>query len=1463
MDWLRKRVVILSLALLGFPFVAGAQLTRVANSSLNLPANLASGTYSTVNAFPGLIFTDPVAIVSAPGESNRLFIVEQIGRISVIPDLSSPSRLTFLDISSQVRSSGNEEGLLGLAFHPNYNRAGYPGFGSFFVFYQITVSNNRHWRLSRFNVNSGNPNQADAGSEVPLITQRDRAGNHNGGDIHFGNDGYLYIAVGDEGGANDTYDNGQHIDKDFFSAILRIDVDSNPSNLVPNNHSAVHAGTYRVPADNPFVGASAFNGAAVNPSNVRTEIWAIGLRNPWRMSLDRVTGRWFVADVGQGAREEINIMSPAVFAGNGGVPNYGWSYREGFLAFTNGPGGSNPPAGFSHIDPIHDYPRSLGRSVTGGIVYRGANYPELTGDYLFADYLTGRIWAMDDPGGPNQAVVQIATDNQIAGFGIDPATGDILLADDNSNRQNDDQIKRLVRTPGSGNAPPQFLSQTGAFSSLATLSPESGIVSYDINLPFWSDHAVKTRWFSIPNVNDDMTWQGDDAWSFPAGQVWIKHFELDLDRDNPGTNRRRIETRFLIKTTDDVYGLTYRWNTAQTDAELVSENGMTEDFSITEDGQSITQTWKYPSRADCRACHNETAGFALGFNTRQLNRDFTHGSATENQIDSLAAAGYFTNTPPQGNTLPEFYRADDQTASLEERARSFLAVNCVQCHQPGGPALGTWNARPELPLISTGIIDGELVNNGGNPFNRVFVPGSPGHSMLIQRLAAVEGNTGLAPMPPLASCVTNDEAIDLLSDWAASIQKILFVRGGDRTGGFLEGNNDAERTEHLADINNLTAGAGNHGWGELAATLRNQGFIVEQITEGSETSSGPAQGIHIDFETLNLDQYRVIVFGSNNANYDGAAIDAIDNWIRGGGSALFISDANFGGNWADAANSDQYFLDRFGLIMNQDQGTYVKSRSAGEFLVPGHPIFNGVDDFDGEGVSPISIGNLPGDVQAVRLAAAEGNVRRNNPPYGSSQGPSTANDANDAALLAVTAAQGKIAGHFDRNTFFNQEGAGTDLTRFDNETYALNLFTWLATDSNVVENITATDGDHLDRVALNWDALAGTDSYRVYRSESAAFATASLIHSGTATAFDDTGAEVGIGYFYWVTAIGGGEETPPSAPESGYRAVPIPTNLTASDGASSDHVEISWNTVTGPASYRVYRGETNQFSSAQLVGDNVNTPWQDNSGIPERIYFYWVTATINGRESENGTADSGHRFLASPTNVTATDNTAWNHVAVTWTGSGGATQYRVFRHTADDFSGAVLLGSTSGAEFFDDSANPGVDYFYWVVAANGYGSSSQSSSDAGLRAHPPRPDFRVGRNGQVPKGQNIYGGISNQKVSITKRRRRTITGFARLENDGGLAEILRFSGSKGNRFLRVRYHRLVPNRANVTGAVTSSNYSRFIAAGGFEQYRIRIIPTSRLKKLQAMRRRVFRFRGQSSLDTSRVDQAAIDAKSRK
>ena len=330
---------------------AGQTAARQPNTTLRMPVESAASRpdlFRTVEAWNGLVFDKPVAISSPPGDSNRLFVVERPGRVRVITNLANPVPEVFLDIRSEVVSDwdkGKVEGLSSIAFHPGYLTNRFP---LCYVTYTLGSSGPdgpRHDnRLSRFQSTRAAPNQASPDSEQPLITQVDRGDGHNFNCAAFGPDGYLYVAVGDEGdaGTGDDFNNAQHIDKNFFSGILRLDVDQRPGNLLPNPHPA-NSTNYFIPADNPWVGATNFNGQAVDPSNVRTEFYAVGLRNPWRMAFDPVTGWLYEGDVGQHGREEINIIV------KGG--NYGWSYREGTLQGPKGPG----PAGLDLINPIHEY----------------------------------------------------------------------------------------------------------------------------------------------------------------------------------------------------------------------------------------------------------------------------------------------------------------------------------------------------------------------------------------------------------------------------------------------------------------------------------------------------------------------------------------------------------------------------------------------------------------------------------------------------------------------------------------------------------------------------------------------------------------------------------------------------------------------------------------------------------------------------------------------------------------------------------------------------------------------------------------------------------------------------------------------------------------------------------------------------------------------------------------------------
>lgn len=330
----------------------------------------------------------PVVLTHAGDGSNRIFVADEWGVIYVFensPDVTESQ--VFLDLRDRVKytDNENEEGLLGLAFHPQYQQN-----GEFFVYYS-TRSAPTTTVVSRFKASKDDPNRADPGSEQEILRIPQPFWNHKGGTICFGPDGYLYIGLGDGGAANDPYGNGQNLET-WLGSILRIDVD----------HPA-QGKAYGIPADNPFV----------TSAGAQPEIYAYGFRNIWRMAFDRATGTLWAADVGQNLWEEIDIVT------RGG--NYGWAVREGGHPF--GPQGRDASSEF--IEPIWEYDHQVGKSITGGIVYRGTKHPELVGKYVYADYVSGKIWALtfdeatgkvvsneEIPSEPGTAVVNISDDEQ-------------------------------------------------------------------------------------------------------------------------------------------------------------------------------------------------------------------------------------------------------------------------------------------------------------------------------------------------------------------------------------------------------------------------------------------------------------------------------------------------------------------------------------------------------------------------------------------------------------------------------------------------------------------------------------------------------------------------------------------------------------------------------------------------------------------------------------------------------------------------------------------------------------------------------------------------------------------------------------------------------------------------------------------------------------------------------------------
>ncbi len=335
-----------------------------------------------IEAFGGETFEVPVAVRHAGDGSGTLFVVEKPGIISMLSgNLDEPTKEVFIDIQDKVNSQGGEQGLLGLAFHPDYINN-----GKFYVNYTSEVGT----VIESYSVNSVGSKLGDPESGEILLTIKQPFSNHNGGEIAFGEDGYLYIATGDGGSGGDPQGNGQNLES-LLGKILRINVDSS---------NGSH--TYTIPADNPFY---------KNKDGFREEIYAYGLRNPWRFSFDRETGKLWAADVGQNSVEEIDIIE------NG--HNYGWNTMEGSLCF-------KPKQGCEQANltsPVWEYnPESGGASITGGYVYRGKEIPSLVGKYIFADFVDGRIWTLsyDDA---NRAVAEMLElkEFNITSFGEDEA----------------------------------------------------------------------------------------------------------------------------------------------------------------------------------------------------------------------------------------------------------------------------------------------------------------------------------------------------------------------------------------------------------------------------------------------------------------------------------------------------------------------------------------------------------------------------------------------------------------------------------------------------------------------------------------------------------------------------------------------------------------------------------------------------------------------------------------------------------------------------------------------------------------------------------------------------------------------------------------------------------------------------------------------------------------------------------
>jgi uncharacterized repeat protein (TIGR03806 family) len=665
-------------------------------------------------------FTKPVVIAFSPERGDVYYVVEQTGLIKAVVG-GVVQATPVLDYRRVVDASGNEMGLLGMAFHPDFasNRR---------VFLNYTASNPLRSRVVELRM--GSDGRLDPASARMLLEQRQPYENHNGGNLAFGPDGYLYIGFGDGGSANDPQRNGQNLGV-WLGKMLRIDVDAQTTTT-----------PYGIPTDNPFVGRA----------GAKPEIYAYGLRNPWRYSFDSVTGELWVGDVGQDAIEEIDVVQKG--------ENYGWSEMEGDSCFRQRDCNRSLYAG-----PVHTYPHSDGVSITGGIVYRGQANPALIGTYLYTDYASGKIWGLrrqDD--GTYANTLLLDSGRNIVTFAQD-ADGEVYVSDHSGG------VIYKVVPPASapvGNFP-RTVSATGCFNSTSPLVPADGVTPYDVKSQLWSDGLLKDRYIFVPGGRK-IGFSASAPWSFPEGTVLVKNFFLPRRGADGRDARQIIETRFLVKRDGLFKGYSYKWDDQQRDGVLLG--GATyRDVQIRTATGEEAFSYYYPSSSDCQRCHVTAGGGALGVDTGHMNYDVrTPAGTTVNQIDRLASLGVIdaATVPDDVGAIGSLVDPADTTASLNDRARSYLHTQCSHCHNRDfGTGQGDFDLRVNVPLAQTRLCDvaptqGDL----GVPGVKLLKPGRPDLSLVYLRSHTLDRSKR---MPPIATSRLDTVGTDVLQRWIASL----------------------------------------------------------------------------------------------------------------------------------------------------------------------------------------------------------------------------------------------------------------------------------------------------------------------------------------------------------------------------------------------------------------------------------------------------------------------------------------------------------------------------------------------------------------------------------------------------------------------------------------------------------------------------------------------------------------------
>jgi glucose/arabinose dehydrogenase/mono/diheme cytochrome c family protein len=727
-----------------------------AEPEISLPLTNPTGTpWRFVDAFPGVSFEMPIVALFT---KRGVYVLERMGRVwRVALENGAYSKKLLLDLTEEVGELKGEQGAVGLALHPEFGQPTENG-RFIYLYYTSQRQTPRYFdRLERYAFDDGYQT-IKRESMLRLIDQLDEHTDHNGGDIHFGADGFLYLSVGDEGALE--LKNSQRINKDLFGGLLRIDVDrkggtvSHPPRRPPETGKTQG---YFIPNDNPFVGVE----------NALEEFWSIGLRNPYRFTIDRATQRVIGGDVGR-------LRMESVFEAHKGS-NHRWSFYEGTLPHPWVEGDRPKTIWGRQTEPLFAYMhQNMNQAIIGGLIYHGRALGSLEGKYIYGDNCSGRVWALnlDTKDNVHLATVEGRGDEGLAGFAEDD-DGEVYAITLGWGATGG-RIEKLVPKDTDSEARtgiPKKLSEVGFFTDTTNLRAHARALEYSINLPMW--HGVRgllqRNWALQLRFKSAVTFAATMDWTTPGGLVFVKHFDLD---------GRKLETQFLVTSEEhDGYGFSYKWNDAGTEAFLVEKG---------EDVELRQGRWRFSASDECAPCHNKTSGFVLGLNTRQLNRGnqlvelrkqgfFQPRSAFSERIwgplhpiewakelralhDALTSdplvqpsrvAGYPKLAGPAGD------------ASLDFRVRSYMDVNCSHCHRPGGSGGGRFDARFSVPLADKSFI-GRPAQRPIDEANLLIAPKDPKRSLVLKRISS--GVLG-TQMPPLGVSAPNDEATQMFREW--------------------------------------------------------------------------------------------------------------------------------------------------------------------------------------------------------------------------------------------------------------------------------------------------------------------------------------------------------------------------------------------------------------------------------------------------------------------------------------------------------------------------------------------------------------------------------------------------------------------------------------------------------------------------------------------------------------------------